>query len=228
MIETIQKLVQLSKAKDNLPAILIEGLVDDYVSKNGEIKFKDRFCNKLEKPSHEIKYLLYSSRNKIQDWYEKKFEYSWQCDYYGVKWEIEYIKDFELKLFNSNPLSWYKKYRNLKYNGRIIVKYKCQYKNLQYYFTTISQSTLRGFKLETEDYYDRYIGDCGKTIKQAIIYIKYKQSKHNHPLIQIALSQTDRPPKTDCYLYLLKFRIDSVEQGERLLQYLHYFIKDLI
>lgn len=226
MIETIQKLVQLSKAKDNLPAILIEGLVDEYVSKNGEVIFKDRFHSDIEN-YYKVQYILYSLKHKLHYISESSFKYytyNWIKHKVTVKEAI--INEKQLKLFNSDLLSWYKQFKNVNYNGRIVGEVKSvDTSGLRYYYTKLSECIMRGFRLEIENYYDHSI-DLG--YHQAIIYIKYKQSKHNHPLIQIALSHTNRPPKSDCYLYLLKFRIDSIEQGERLLQYLHYFIKDLI
>lgn len=225
MIETIQKLVQLTKSKDNLPTILIEGLVDEYISKNGEVEFKDRFHSLLIEDKYNVDYVLYSTKNKyFQGIDNHVLNHFYPENCYGIKLKTDVIYESELKLFESNPLAWYK-IKHPKYNGRILVKNKGKISILHRWYFYLSQLVILGFKLETEEYCDR---TDYNTYKQAIIYIKYKQSKHNHPLIQIALSNTNRPPKSDCYLYLLKFRIDSVEQGEKLLQYLHYFIKDLI
>lgn len=223
MIDILENLIRLSKSNDNLVEQLLTGIVDDYIEKNEEVDFKYKMNDDTKRIRFFVKYIVFPRSNKYS-WYLNRNE---TIKKFGIKDKIIYSEEYEV--LKTNEINWYITYINPNFNkrySRLEILSSNRLYNGRYNKDSIIRSfTLKHFKLEIDDYYDYNLEEF---YKRAVLYIKYKQSKSNNPLMKLALNNTTYQPKKSKYLYLIQFRINDIEQGEKLLKYLHHFIKDLI
>lgn len=223
MIDILENLIRLSKSNDNLVEQLLTGIVDDYIEKNGEVDFKYKMNDDTKRIRFFVKYIIFPRSNRYT-WYINMNE---TIKKFGIKDKIIYSEEYDV--LKTNELNWYMTYVNPNFNqhySRLEVLSSNQLYNGRYNKDNLIRSfVLKQFKLEIDNYYDY---DLEKSYKRAILYIKYKKSKSNNPLMKLALNNTTYPPNKSKYIFLIHFRIDDINQGEKLLKYLHHFIKDLI